>query len=230
MRFLRFIPALLLSAMPAAAHTLYLGNYADAIHAADFDGKVGLLGSDRAVAPLTRASFLDRSADGRFLYAVAEGKPGLIASFAIGAGGALTPLNTRSSEGVGPCDIALSPDGRLVAVANYGGGSVIIHRVATDGSLDDKISFFRFVDQKAQDLPLVSIQQSEFVDGVVLVVLFQNRKRNLARRISQNDRARVQASRRPRIADAVFTSLEFERHSVSHDGELPVVNREPGAS
>jgi len=143
MRFLRFIPALLLSTMPAAAHTLYLGNYADAIHAADFDGKLGLLGSDRAVAPLTRASFLDRSADGRFLYAVAEGKPGLIASFAIGAGGALTPLNTCSSEGVGPCDIALSPDGRLVAVANYGGGSVIIHRVATDGSLDDKISFFQ---------------------------------------------------------------------------------------
>lgn len=143
MRFPRFIPALLLSAMTAAAHTLYLGNYADAIHAADFDAGRGILSRDRAVAPLTRASFLDRSADGRFLYAVAEGKPGLLASFAIGAEGTLTPLNTRSSEGAGPCDIALSPDGRLIAAANYGGGSVNIHRIENDGSLGEKIALFQ---------------------------------------------------------------------------------------
>lgn len=142
MRFIRFIPALLLSAMTASAHTLYLGNYADAIHAVDFDSANGRLGPDRVVAPIAHASFLERSADGRFLYAVAEGKPGVLAAFATGAGGALTQLNTRSSEGTGPCDIALSPDGRLIAVANYGGGSVIVHRVAADGSLDEKVAFF----------------------------------------------------------------------------------------
>lgn len=143
MRFIRFIPALLLSAMTASAHTLYLGNYADAIHAVDFDSANGRLGPDRVVAPIAHASFLERSADGRFLYAVAEGKPGVLAAFATGAGGALTQLNTRSSEGTGPCDIALSPDGRLIAVANYGGGSVIVHRVAADGSLDEKVAFFQ---------------------------------------------------------------------------------------
>lgn len=143
MRFIRFIPALLLSAMTAAAHTLYFGNYADAIRATEFDPVSGQLGPDRAVAPLARASFLDRSADGRFLYAVAEGKPGVLAAFSIGTGGTLTPLNTRSSEGNGPCDIALSPEGRLVAVANYGGGSVIVHRIAADGSLDQKMAFFQ---------------------------------------------------------------------------------------
>ncbi len=143
MRFIRFIPALLLSAMTAYAHTLYLGNYADSIHAVDFDSANGRLGPDRVVAPIAHASFLERSADGRFLYAVAEGKPGVLAAFATGAGGALTQLNTRSSEGTGPCDIALSPDGRLIAVANYGGGSVIVHRVAADGSLDEKVAFFQ---------------------------------------------------------------------------------------
>jgi 6-phosphogluconolactonase len=143
MRFPRFIPTLLLSAMSVAAHTLYLGNYADAIRAAEFDPVSGVLGPDRAVAPLARASFLDRSADGRFLYAVAEGKPGLLAAYVIVAEGALTSLNTHTSEGSGPCDIALSPDGRLVAAANYSGGSVIVHRVAADGSLGEKAAFFQ---------------------------------------------------------------------------------------
>lgn len=143
MRLPRFIPALLLTVMTAAAHTLYLGNYADAIRAVEFDPASGVLGPDRAAAPLVHASFLSRSADGRFLYAVAEGKPGLLAAYAIGAEGALTALNTRTSEGSGPCDIALSPDGRLVAAANYGGGSVIIYRVATDGSLGEKAAFFQ---------------------------------------------------------------------------------------
>ncbi len=143
MRFPRLIPVLSLLAMPADAQTLHLGNYADAIHATDFDPATGRLGPSRAVAPLARASFLDRSADGRFLYAVAEGKPGLLAAFAIGPDGALVPVNTRPSEGSGPCDIALSPEGRLVAVANYGGGSVSVHRVAGDGALGETVAFFQ---------------------------------------------------------------------------------------
>jgi 6-phosphogluconolactonase len=36
----------------------------------------------------------------------------------------------------------LSPDGRLVAVANYSGGSVIVHRVERDGRLGVKTAFF----------------------------------------------------------------------------------------
>lgn len=129
--------------MSAKTLPVFIGNYGDAIVAGDFDSADGSLANLRPVAPLAKASFLARSSDGRFLYAVAEAKVGELHAFAIGAGGALTALNVRSSEGGGACDIALSPDGRLVAAANYGGGSVIVYRVSADGSLGEKAAFFQ---------------------------------------------------------------------------------------
>jgi len=129
--------------MNSTASTVYLGNYADAIQAADFDSATGQLTRGRPVAALARASFLTKSADGRFLYAVAEGGGGSLHAFAIGGDGALTTLNTRPSQGSGPCDIALSPDGSLIAAANYSGGSAIVYRVALDGTLAEPAGFFQ---------------------------------------------------------------------------------------
>jgi 6-phosphogluconolactonase len=134
---------LLLVAMTASAQTVYFGNYADAIHAADFDTNTGKLSHDRPVTPLKGASFLAKSTDGRRLYAVAESGKGGLFALAIQPDGTLTELNSRPSEGGGPCAIALSPDGRLVAAANYSGGSVIVYHVAADGSLGDKSAFFQ---------------------------------------------------------------------------------------
>lgn len=135
------VPAL--APMHAATLPVFLGNYADAIHAADFDPATGTLASDRAAAPLPKASFLARSADGRFLYAVAEGKPAAVHAFAIDERFNLSELNSQPSGGGGPCDVSLSPDGRLLAVANYGGGSVIVFRVETDGRVGEKVAFFQ---------------------------------------------------------------------------------------
>ena len=126
-----------------ASQTLFLGNYADAIHAADFDTATGDLGPSRPVTPLAKASFLAKSADQRFLYAVTESVGGALHAFAIGAEAALSPLNSRPSEGAAPCDIALSPNGQLVAAANYSGGSVILYRVQADGGLGEKTAFFQ---------------------------------------------------------------------------------------
>lgn len=141
---------LLLAAMSAAASLaaalpvrVFIGSYGDSLLAADFDPVAGRLAAPAAAIALPRASFLARSADGRFLYAVAEAKVGELHAFAVGADGSLAALNTRSSEGGGACDIALSPDGRLVAAANYGGGSVIVYRIAPDGSLGDKVALFQ---------------------------------------------------------------------------------------
>lgn len=129
--------------MSSSVHTVYFGNYADEIRAADFDNATGVLDRERAVAPLARAGFLTKSADGRFLYAVAETASGGLHAFAIGEGGELTALNTRPSEGAGACDIALSPDGKFIAAANYTGGSVIVYRVEADGTLGEKAGFFK---------------------------------------------------------------------------------------
>ena len=122
---------------------VFLGNYADSIHAADFDPATGTLAGDRAVASLPKASFLARSGDGRFLYAVAEADEGGLHAFSIDPTGHLGALNSRPTGGAGPCDVALSPDGRLIAVANYSGGSVIVHRVESDGRLGAKTAFFK---------------------------------------------------------------------------------------
>ncbi len=121
---------------------VFLGNYADAIQAADFDPATGALSGGRAVAAVPRASFLARSADGRFVYAVTEAGQGRLHAFAVDDSDGLAPLNSSPTEGAGPCDVAISPDGRLIAVANYAGGSVIVHRLDPDGRIGEKAAFF----------------------------------------------------------------------------------------
>ena len=70
----------------------------------------------------------------RVLYAVNEvwgGREGSGAAFRINtSGGALQPLAVRGSGGRGPCHLTLSPDARLLACANYAGGSVVLLLVA----------------------------------------------------------------------------------------------------
>jgi 6-phosphogluconolactonase len=137
-----FIPLFTMPAFSSATPLpVFFGNYSDAIRAADFDAATGVLSADRPVAPLAKASFLAKSANARFLYAVSETGAGGLHAFAIDAERALTALNSRPSVGDGPCDIALSPDGRLVAAANYGGGSVIVYHVQPDGHLGEQAFF-----------------------------------------------------------------------------------------
>lgn len=152
------LAALFAFAMPLSALPVYLGNYAPAIQLADFDPVTGELSATRDAAPVAGASFLAKSSDGRRLYAVAEGKPGGLHAFAIGDDGALAALDTAPSGGGGPCDIAISPDGKLVAAANYGGGSVIAYRLREDGGFGERAVFFQFehaskADPKRQEKP-----------------------------------------------------------------------------
>ena len=74
-----------------------------------------------------------------------EGKPsGAISSFAIDpATGKLTLINQRPSSGGGPCHLLLDATGRNILVANYGGGSVSVIRVAPDGRLGETTAFIQ---------------------------------------------------------------------------------------
>ena len=138
-------PSASATSSPSAAIPVYFGNYAAAIQRADFDPSNGRLSDPRDAAPLARASFLAKSNDGRFLYAVAEGRAGGLHAFAIAADGSgeLIALNSATSGGAGPADIALSPDGTLVAAANYGGGSTVVYRIEADGRLGERFAFFQ---------------------------------------------------------------------------------------
>jgi 6-phosphogluconolactonase len=79
-----------------------------------------------------------------YLYAVNEldnfegKKSGAVRSFSVDhEKGFLTLLNSVSSLGELPAQITLSPDGKVVLVANYKTGSVVVYPVQENGSLGD---------------------------------------------------------------------------------------------
>ncbi len=90
---------------------------------------------------VSRPSYVVRSLDRRFVYAVSEVTDGAVVAIELSAGadpsaqGAGVPPTGRvvsevSSGGADPCHLALSADGRLMAVANYGTGTIGLVQVA----------------------------------------------------------------------------------------------------
>lgn len=74
----------------------------------------------------------------------AEQTTGYVYALAIGANGALTPLNRFETRGAYPCYLSVSPNEDFVAVANYGGGSAAIFPIAPDGALVDAADVHAF--------------------------------------------------------------------------------------
>jgi 6-phosphogluconolactonase len=140
-----------LAAQSTAAGTLvFIGTYSSpaskGIYVSRLDPSTGALSTPTLAAEVRNPSFLAASADGRFLYAVSEvdavgGKPGgAVAGYAIDKGaGTLTPLNTQSTVGTGPCHVRVA--GRTVFAANYGGGSIAAYQTQDDGSLKPASTF-----------------------------------------------------------------------------------------
>jgi 6-phosphogluconolactonase len=84
----------------------------------------------------------------RLVFAVNEtsdfgGRPtGAVSSYSIDPStGKLTQLSQRASMGGGPCHLVLDKNRRHVLVANYGGGSVAVFPVGTDGTLGEASDF-----------------------------------------------------------------------------------------
>ena len=93
-------------------------------------------------------SFLAVHPNHRFLYAVNEisnfggGRAGSVTSFSIDAGtGKLTQLNVVTSRGSGPTHLSIDRQGKWVAAANYGSGSVVLFPVEADGKLGEATGF-----------------------------------------------------------------------------------------
>lgn len=88
-----------------------------------------------------------------------EGKPsGAVSAFSIDPGtGKLTLMNHQPSGGGGPCHVSVDKSGRVVFVANYGGGSIASYPVKDDGSLGETASFIQHkgtsVNRQRQEAP-----------------------------------------------------------------------------
>jgi 6-phosphogluconolactonase (cycloisomerase 2 family) len=104
--------AVLASCGPRAAR-LYVGSYAD-LRAYD----AGSLAPVAATAEVPAPSFLTAHPWAPVLYAVSEVAEGSVSALAAGQ---LRLLAQERSGGGAPCHLAVSPDGRYLLCANYGG-------------------------------------------------------------------------------------------------------------
>jgi 6-phosphogluconolactonase len=131
---------------PARAATVYVGTYTDGasrgIYRFRFELASGAAGAPALAAETKNPSFLALHPGGHFLYAVGEsdgflGRPtGALSAFRIDApSGDLTLLDQQPSEGRGPCHLVVDRAERHLLAANYGGGTVAVLPIATDGRL-----------------------------------------------------------------------------------------------
>ena len=148
---------------------VYFGPYTSAksgskgIYVSTFDAGTGALGDPALAAEATNPSFLEIHPSKKYLYAVGEmsdgkSKGGGVSAFAIDStSGKLSLINQVSSVGAGPCHVNVDPAGKVVAVANYGGGSCASYQVQADGSLTEAASFHQHegssVNEKRQKGP-----------------------------------------------------------------------------
>jgi 6-phosphogluconolactonase len=99
---------------------LYIGGYGS-----------GILAPGTGTTPVASPSFLAVHPVLPVLYAVGELESGELTAFSTTGG--LTAVASRSSSGHSPCHLAVHPSGTLLAVANYGDGTVSLHRLDDQG-------------------------------------------------------------------------------------------------
>lgn len=71
------------------------------------------------------------------VYAVSETTPGQVHAVQVAESGDLVLINSVATDGDGPCHATVSPDGRHLAVAHYGSGSVAVLGIGEDGALTE---------------------------------------------------------------------------------------------
>ena len=125
-----------------AKEIMYVGTYSvrgsEGIYVFEFDRKAGSMRPVQAVSNKKSPSFLAVHPSGNYLYSVDEGaeKAGGVSSYTIDRKtGKLTYLNSQSSMGSGPCHISVDHTGKTAFVSNYGGGSLTVLPIKTDGML-----------------------------------------------------------------------------------------------
>jgi 6-phosphogluconolactonase len=158
---------------------MYVGGYASedkpGLYVYSYDVENLRLEEIQRLTGVPNPSFVAVHPSGNFLYAVNEignymgNREGSVTSFRIDPETAeLEYLNTKSSEGPGPCFVSILADGSHALIANYSGGSISALPIDPDGTLREATAFFQHegsgLDQSRQRRPLAhSIYPS--VDG-----------------------------------------------------------------
>ena len=128
----------------------YTGEKSKGVYVSRLDLASGALTRPELAGETASPSFLAVHPSQNFLYAINEignfqGKEsGSVSAFAIDRNtGGLTALNQQPSVGRGPAHLVVDKAGRNVLVANYGGGSVAVVPIGTDGTLKPPSAFIQ---------------------------------------------------------------------------------------
>ena len=125
---------------------LYVGTYtnenSEGIYQLQFNTKTGKLTHMELAIAIDNPSFLAYSPDRKYLYSTNGTDTGFLSSYKINENGTLTLLTRVSSQGKGPCHIAVNETGTKAVVSNYGGGTVSIYPINTDGQLNEASQVF----------------------------------------------------------------------------------------
>ena len=133
-----------LDAQSNAKTYLFIGTYTEGkpgkgIYVYEFNSHSGKCKFVSAVDSIINPSYLSLTHDGRYLYACTDTKmpiPGNITAFKIDSlKGKLNFINKQPCGGENPVYVAVHNDDRIVACANYTGGSAAIFPINEDGSL-----------------------------------------------------------------------------------------------
>ncbi|MBD2754633.1 lactonase family protein [Spirosoma validum] len=121
---------------------MYVGTYSvrgsEGVYVFEFDRKAGTMQQIQSISNGKNPSFLALHPSGNYLYSVNEGpdKAGGASAYAVDkATGKLQFLNSQSTLGGGPCHISIDKTGKTAFVSNYGGGSLAVFPIGTDGKL-----------------------------------------------------------------------------------------------
>ncbi|MFZ4153371.1 lactonase family protein [Streptomyces pseudogriseolus] len=125
------------SATPSGPRPLYLGTYTsvdgggEGIGLATYDPVTGRITGVGVVGGVGDPSFLAVHPDGRTLYAVNEREDGAVTAVRLSD---RTVLGSSATGGSSPCHLSVHPGGRFLLSADYGSGSVAVHRIETSGA------------------------------------------------------------------------------------------------
>ncbi|MFC5282176.1 lactonase family protein [Pedobacter alpinus] len=103
-----------------------------------FDTETGKLTFESKTEGVVNPSYLALNQDETKVYSVSEanGNKSGLSSFDFDAkNGVLTFINSEPTNSQGPCHVTVSKDNKFVFAANYGGGSLSVFPINTNGSL-----------------------------------------------------------------------------------------------
>ena len=152
---------------------LFVGTYTDGesegIYRVQFDTETGELSNKTLIAKMENPSFIAFAPGNDFLYSVGESdsygnSEGAVFAFAVGDT-TLQLLNNRNTGGANPCHVAVSEDGKQLAVSNYTGGNLALFTIDETGRInEDK----QVIDHKVLDSTRTPhVHKAEFLGNSV---------------------------------------------------------------